>query len=193
MNRSTVSTVVMLTCAAGTALAQPHHDDDYAVGVNGAGQLAIEGDFDEAAYLPPFSDSGINGWFGDEPGFASLDVDEPDEDFYMLDTGADIYFELVSLDPAFKVYDPFFSPMSPGDSFAFGGHEFDEHPFWHIDSDDAAFDSNQEIWNVSWRVVDLGNTGYGDSPVYTSQFTNIPAPGAMLFALAAPAAIRRRR
>jgi hypothetical protein len=129
-----------VSCAAVAAMAcacsAQHEHDDLVVGVTGGGVLSVEGDFDEAHYLPPFSDGGINGWFSDDPGFESLEEDEPDEDFYMLESGADVYFELIAVDPAFKMYDPSFTLLVAGDTFAFGGHEFHEHPFWHIDSDD---------------------------------------------------------
>lgn len=185
-----VLAVAGLACGAS---ADPH-DDDFVVGVGGLGVLMIEADLDEAFYLPPFNSGGIVGWFGDDPGFVSLDEDEPDEDFYMLGVGADVWFVLVAVDPAFKVYDPFFNLMSPGDSFALGGHEFDVHPFWHIDSDDAAFDPTQSEWHATFRLIDKGTTGYGVSGDYTAAFTNVPAPGAgALLVLGGVCAARRRR
>lgn len=195
MHGMTTTAITLITAAlVQTASAQTRHEGDFFIGVNGTGQLAVEGDFEDAAPLPAFDDGGIHGWFGDEPGFASLDADEPDEDFFVLADGADIYFELLSVDEAFKVYDPFFAPMAPGESFALGGHEFDEHAFWHIDSDDPAFDPNQAEWGITWRVVDHGSSGYATSDVYTSRFTNVPAPGGIIpLALAALACTRRRR
>lgn len=190
------NTTIVLATAGLTlpSLAQTRHEGDFFIGVNGAGRLAVEGDFDDAHQLPAFDSGGVRGWFGDEPGFASLDVDEPDEDFYTLAPGADIWFELLSIDPAFKVYDPFFTPVGTGDGFGLGGHEFDEHAFWHIDSDDPAFDPGQSVWTITWRVTDMGATGYDASGVYTSQFTNIPAPGGLAGAgVAALAFLRRRR
>lgn len=185
-----VLAVTFLACGAS---ADPH-EGDFVVGVSGAGVLKLEADPDEAFFLPPFDSGGIVGWFGAEPGFASLEEDEPGEDFYTLGVGADVWFVLVAADPAFKIYDPFFNPMSPGDSFAFGGHEFDEHPFWHIDSDDAAFDPMQTEWHVTFRLVDLGSTGYGVSEDYTATFTNVPTPGAgALLALGGTWGARRRR
>jgi hypothetical protein len=188
-------TVLGLLAATGAAHAQTRDGDDYLVAIDAAGTLVIEGDFDEPRELPPFNQGGINGWFGDDPGFTNLPEDEPDEGFFTLGAGADIYFRLVSVDPALKVYDPFFELMAPGDTFAFGGSEFDEHPFWHIDSDDAAFDPDQTIWNVSWQVIDLGTTGYADSAVYTTELTNIPAPGVLALAggLSLAGLVRRRR
>lgn len=174
-------TCISSLAIASVALAQPHHhDEDFVVGVSSSGVLGIEGDFDEHFELPAFDNGTFVGWLGDEPGLTNLDEDEPGEDFYMLAAGADIQFELVGTDPAMKVYDPFFNLLSPGGSFALGGNAFDEHPFWHIDSDDAAFNPGQTEWNVQFKVVDTGTTGYSDSPIYTATFTNIPAPGTAL-------------
>lgn len=195
MTRSSVFFLLAAGLAATPADAQHDHGGDYIVAVDASGALAIEGDFDEPRELPAFNQNGINGWFGDDPGFTHLDEDEPDEGLFMLGNGADIYFELVSLDPAVKVYTPLFDPMTPGDSFALGGSSFDEHPFWHIDADDGAFDPNQSVWNVSWRVIDLGSTGYAESDVFTTQLTNIPAPGVLALAggLGVLGMARRRR
>lgn len=187
-----VAAIAALATLSASAAAQHDHEGDYVVGVNGSGVLVVEGDFDEAMYLPPFSGS-VNGWLGDEPGFLSLDEDEPDEDLFVPGGGADIYFELVSADPACKVYDPFFELLSPGERFGLGGSAFDEHPFWHIDSDDPAFDPAQTEWSVAWRLVDLGTTDYAPSALYTSTFTNVPGPAWTGLAAAVGAAASRRR
>ncbi len=192
--RTHMMTSVLTIAGLAFATAADPHDGDFIVGVNGLGKLMIEADLDEAFYLPPFNAGGIVGWFGDDPGFVSLDEDEPGEDFYTLKTGADVWFVLVAVDPAFRVYDPFFNLMSPGDSFWLGGHEFDVHPFWHIDSDDASFDPTQTEWHATFRLMDLGSTGYGTSDDYRVAFTNIPSSGAgALLALAGVGALRRRR
>ncbi|MFG0241641.1 MAG: hypothetical protein ACF8R9_02520 [Phycisphaerales bacterium JB054] len=195
MIRSSVCVLLAAGLAATPAAAQHDHGGDYVVAVDASGALAIEGDFDEPRELPAFNQNGINGWFGDDPGFASLDEDEPDEGLYMLGGGAEIYFELVSIDPAAKVYSPLFDTVNPGESFLLGGSDLHEHAFWHIDSDDAAFDPNQTVWNVSWRVIDLGSTGYADSDVFTTQLTNVPAPGVLTLAggLSVLGMARRRR
>lgn len=193
MNTTPTLCIVGLALLSSNALAQ--HDDDFVIGVTGSGMLAVEGHFDEAHLLPEFSDNGIFGWFGSQPGFASLDHDEPDEDFFMLAAGVDVHFELIATDPAFKVYTHNFDLLTPGDTFSLGGPDIHRHAFWHIDSNDPAFDPNQTIWNVSWRMIDLGTTGYADSVVYTSQFTNVPAPGVLSLAAAGllGMASRRRR
>ncbi len=188
--------IVSMLAAVSLAAAQ-HKHDDIIVGRSAAGQLKIEFDFKQALPLEPASGI-INGWALDEPGFLSLKEDEPGEDLFRLEPGADLHLEIVRLEPALKVHTPGFANVltMPGDRWNIpGGHEFDEHPTWHIDSDDPGFNPNQELWAGSFKLIDTGTTAYGESAVFTARFEPVPEPTSivLLAAGAAAAAIRRRR
>ena len=102
MRQSALCILATAGLATSAAVAQHDHGGDYVVAVDASGMLAIEGDFDEPREIPEFNQNGFNGWFGDDPGFASLEENEPDEGLFMLGDGAEIYFQLVSVDPAMK-------------------------------------------------------------------------------------------
>ncbi len=198
MSARIVRLVWMMALAAGAAAsaawAGDEHSGDFVVGVSGAGQLAVEGDFDEAFLLPPIAFP-VSGWALDDPGFMSLDADEPDEDFFVLGAGANVVFEIVALDPAMKVWRPAFLGVldEAGEQWMLG-ESFDLHPWWHIDSEDGGFNPLQTEWSVSFRMIDTGTTGYEASEVYTARFTNVPEPGALaLVAMGTVALVRRRR
>lgn len=181
------------------AIAQPHtHGGDGIIGIDAAGKLAIEMDLDEAfVFEELFASLGLNGYIADEPGFAALEEDEPDEGFFVLGAGADIHFRLVgSSGPEMQIYNPFFDvpSLNNGETFALGaGNDFDTHPFWFLNTDLASFDPMQEEWSIDFQVVDLGSTGYADSDVFTARFA-IPSPAtSAVLGFAGLAAIRRRR
>lgn len=152
------------------------HADDFIVGVifaNPEGQIEAEFDFDEIFELPEI-DGVITGFALDDPGFASLDEDEPDEGIFMLDPTTEIVFELVSSDPAFKIHTPGFADIlvAPGDQWLIGAPPFDEHVTWHIDTTDPSYDPGQIIYPVTFRLLDVGATGYAPSEDFTVMFTN---------------------
>jgi len=190
---------IILGSITTVATAQPHeHGGDGIIGIDATGKLAIEMDLDEAFIFEElFASTDLNGYIADEPGFASLGEDEPDEGFFVLGSGADIHFRLVGTSgPEMQVYNPFFDTpsLSSSETFALGaGNDFDTHPFWFLNTDVASFDPMQEEWSVDFQVVDLGSTGYTDSDVYTVRFAlPSPATGAVL-GLAGLGAMRRRR
>ena len=191
-----------LAVLAGAAVAFPAVADlesDFAVGVTGAGQLAVEFNFASVEPIANFiTGGGLNGdftgWFSDEPGFANLDVDEPDEDFFTLGAGADISVMVISVEGPFRIYDPSFdSVVAPGGMFSLGTPDFDDHPFWTVDSTAPSFDANDFDYDVSFKLVDLGTTGYADSDTITVTFTRVPAPGTAGVLALAGLGLRRRR
>jgi len=197
---TTVLSIAALTASPALAGDDHGHGSDFIIGINDTGQLAFEFDGDD---LEPISDfimnGGLNGdftgYFFDEPGFASLDEDEPDEGFFMLGAGADIYVMINAIDAPFQVYDPDFDAVVPaGGMFALGSPDFDTHPFWTVDTTSPAFDANVFEYDVTLKFVDLGSTGYADSEAITVTFSRVPAPGtAGLLAISGLGAIRRRR
>ncbi len=150
------------------------HAGDLIIGRDGSGKLKVEFDFSTASSLSPIA-SPIMGWISDEPGMEALVDDEPDEDFFTLASGNNIVFEVVSLDPAFKVYSPGFTQLldSPGETWDMGPSPHD-HANWFIDSTDAGYLNGQQFWDVTLRFRDTGSTGYTMSDTFTLRFTNIP-------------------
>ncbi len=163
----------------------PPHGEDVVVGRSGAGQLATEVPVPGPHELPPVN-LGIHGWALADPGLLNLAGDEPGKDFFTLGAGAIVNLELVSVDPALKVWSEGFGSVltAPGQSFIVGGSVFDYHPMYHIDSDDPAFDPATEIYSVMLRLFDSGATGYAPSEPFTLTFTPVPEPATgLLFVL----------
>ncbi len=157
------------------------HGDDFVIGVSSGGQLKFEAEpVEENEIFSLETVSGIlNGWAGDEPGFMPLDKDEPDEDFFPLAIGAEIQLVLVSIDPALKAHTPGFGDVidQSGDAWTIATvttdpPAFDEHPTWHIDSDDPSLALNQVVWKGTFKFVDAGSTAYADSEEFTLRFSN---------------------
>lgn len=189
--------VVALLAISSPALASlinpRHEEDDVNIGVSGAGQLVVEFG-DEQISLPAVSGL-LNGFLGDEPGFFTIDEDEPDEDIFVIGAGANIVLEVISFDDALKAWTPGFAAIlsQPGDTWSLGAAPFDTHPFWHIDSDDAGYIAPplQTKWSATFRLLDTGSTGYSPSEPIMVTFT--PEPGSLgLLAIGAALLVHRR-
>ncbi len=187
-----LSAVIILACSSTVAIADL--ESDFAVGVDSNGQLKFEFNFDSIEPLP--FNSAANAWFGDEPGFANLDEDEPLEDFFMLPSSAFISIEVLATDSGFRVLDPLFDPFTQTieggtvSSFDLGSPDFDDHPFWAVQL--SEWDGVTTAFDVTLRAVDSG-AGLAPSDPITVTFT-IPTPGAAsVLGLALLPALRRRR
>lgn len=150
------------------------HGDDLIVGRTTNEQLAVEFDFDDIVVLPTI-DGVIEGWALDDPGFGSLEDDEPDEGFFVLDTEASVVLELVEVDPALKLWSPGFGNVldETGDRWTIGGPDFDEHPTWHIDSADPQFDALRTLWRIRFSLLDEGATAYEPTETLTVMLSNV--------------------
>lgn len=195
LNVQAVLVCAILSVFPAAVFADPAHEGDIIVGVSATGQLVIEFDDDEQVALPAVSGL-LFGFLGDEPGFLSIDKDEPDEDIFTLGAGANIVLEVIAFDDALKAWRPGFAGFlaNPGDLWNIGAAPFDAHPFWHIDSTDAGFVAppGQTKWSATFRLLDTGSTGYAPSDPITVTFT--PEPGSLgLFAVGAIALLRRSR
>ena len=147
------------------------HAGDLEVGKDGSGAIAVEGDLDEAFELPPVDGPLLFGCALDDPGFLSIEEDEPAEDLFAIPAGTEILFELVAIDPGLLIYSPGFADTldTPGQSFSLGTVPFDTHPTWHIDSTDPAWNPNG-TYSVTFRLVDASGT-CDPSPDLTASVT----------------------
>jgi hypothetical protein len=181
--RFSLSIVSMLAVGAfalpAFAEEHEHEHEDLIVGRTSGGELMIEfAHFDEEHMLGSVSGA-INGWLGDDPGFSHLEADEPGEDFYMLEAGAEIWFEVVSFDTAFQAWGPGLTGpyATAGDQVLLGDEELHEHLDWHINTDDLGYSLLDGPWEASFKLIDMGTTAYDDSPTYTLTF--VPEPGTL--------------
>lgn len=189
----------LLVFTAVPAMADPHNDD-IIVGVSSTGVLKIEFNLHDHIDLYPISPGipGVyEGFADDDPGFDHLEVAEPAEDFFPLADGADIWLVGVSLDAGLKVRNPTNLAVaidSSGGSIRLGDDHLHTHVIWHIDSLDPGFNPAQDHWDGTFKLVDFGTTGYGDSAPFTLEFVAIPEPAtAVLLAFGSVWMLRRRR
>lgn len=183
-----------LTLAVVTGTAYADLESDFAVGTDGAGKLKFEFNFDSIE--PLVFNAANNLWISDAPGFANLDVDEPDEVFFTLPSNAFITIEILAVDAGFRVLDPEFDSFTQTPfeatvtSFDLGSPDFDDHPFWTVLL--SEWDGVTTSFDVTLRAVDSGAGLLASDPV-TATFT-IPSPGVVaVLAAGGLLASRRRR
>lgn len=193
------TSAVLLAIAPVNVLAGPvEHEEDTLIGRTSNGQLGVVVNSPGLNELFPVSGL-LRGWAGDEPGFTATDAFVPTEDLFPLGAGALVRLELVSIDPALKVWSPGFTALldAPGESFLLGGAAFDTHATFHVDSSDPAFESGAIAYSATFRAFDAGETGYSASDPFTLQFTPVPEPATALTLAASAwcvwATCRRRR
>ncbi|MCP4246981.1 MAG: hypothetical protein GY778_08015 [bacterium] len=176
------ATILLAGCgflALPVALARAEHHADVWVGRSAAGQLNISPvgfvPEDHFAYLLPSSGL-LNGWVDNDPGFDGLADPDPPNDIFPLEPGTEVWLELIAVDPAFRLIDAATAEIIdlPGEATELGGHTLHVHNFWHINSDDPAFDPQQCIWHASFFLRDEGSTSYASSEALDFAFTNVP-------------------
>lgn len=170
-----------VSVAAITCCAHAQHAGDIWVGVSAQGQLKIGG-FNPAHHiivLPPVTPGGLfRGWSGNSPGFDRVTADLPEADLYRLQSGASIYLELISADPALRAIDSGFQVLDTAGQRTFlGGSSLHVHLAWHLNSGDPRFDRRRCVWTAVFVLRDLGSTRYLVSEPLTLQFaTHAPTP-----------------
>lgn len=159
---------LLVLATAGITAAAPHENYIH-VGVTNEGVLAVHIPMDHPQALPLSIHPELHGWLGTSPAFEA--PVRPDGDLNPIEEGADIHLELISIQPALRLYDHDLEEVSVGAHLHLGGAGFETHGVYHIDSDDPAYHFEQGIWEMEYRLVDMGTTGYGASQVYMQQFT----------------------
>ncbi len=177
---------LVLLCVMVAPL-RAQHSGDLWIGVSETGQIILDiihgFDPDET----PVRLSEVNGpffwgWTLSNPGFDHITMAYPELGFYPLDSGAGIWLEVVSIDPAlYIVIPPTYTWLDgPGQSTRLGdGGSLHKHLIWHIDSTDPAYDPAQVIWEVTLILRDeRGAGGHATSAPFTLRFiTRILIPG----------------
>lgn len=187
--------IASMTCVLATAVVaygQHHHEGDFVIGVSGgaAPQLKFEFDEhllagDETIPLVPSVNPAVPGWLSSAPGFEALEADEAEEDFFRLGPGVQIRLVGLDLEPALFVRAATLgTPVRIGPSPALGhlelgGDALHTHGVWHINSSDPGFDPQQAVWAGTFKFVDAGTTGYGDSEPFTLRFAVVPEPASI--------------
>lgn len=159
---------LMVLVATGAVVAAPHENNIH-VGVTNEGVLAVEMAMDHPQALPLSIHPELHGWLGTSPAFEALV--RPDGDLNPIEEGADIHLELISIQPALRLYDHDLEEVTVGAFLHLGGAGFETHGVYHIDSDDPAYHFEQGVWQLEYRLVDEGTTGYGASAVIMQEFT----------------------
>lgn len=114
------------------------------------------------------------GWTDSNPGFDRITAPEPVNDILPLESGCDIWLELLAVDPAFVLIDGGWNYIdTPGEATRLGGSGLHVHNTWHINSNDGAYDPSQCVWRATFFLRDEGGTGYADSIPITFMFATV--------------------
>jgi hypothetical protein len=166
--------IVLTAC---TSLAAAQHLGDVWVGHSAAGQIAIHpgGFVPDLNYHQLYPVSGLlRGWTDADPGYDHFTSADPNSDILPLQSGAQVWLQVVAIDAAFRLIDSAFNILdTAGQSTYLGGFNLHVHNTWHINSSDPAFDPQQCVWRITVYLHDAGTTGYADSAPMTFAFTNV--------------------
>jgi hypothetical protein len=173
-----VAGLVGVFYTSASAVAQ--HAGDLWIGHDDTGQLQIGGfDYQTQPVILPETSGLLNGWADNAPGFDRLIGIDSAHGWLPMESGANVWVEIVALDPALRMITNSFNILDTvGDQTRLGDHLLHIHNTWHIDADDPAFDDQQACWNMTLIAFDTGATDYSDSPPFTLTFCNTPCqPG----------------
>jgi len=160
------------------ALAGIKHDD-INVGVDPAtGRLGLLWS-GATVELPELSGPLLFGFGLDEPGVFT--IENPFGGLEPLSPGAILQLEVIAFDDALRGWRPGFAGTfeNPGDTWDIGAAPVDVHPFWQINALDSGYvpPPGQTEWNATFRILDIGSTGYLPSDPLTVTFS--PEPGSV--------------
>lgn len=198
--------VMLLCCASCCAVVEAQHTGDMWVGRTSGGQLTWDREcpvggggcgYDPSITITVLPSDPFGGWSDDTPGFDRIIADQPAEDLFQLEPGADVWLEIVAttdtpwpgpdpaledllVDPALYIFEPLtlrFYPDVIGGvvqrELRLGSDSLHKHVLWFIDDMDPAFDASDCIWEIVLRLKDKGSTNYLNSEPFTLSFSTI--------------------
>jgi hypothetical protein len=149
--------------------------------------------------LPEVHSGGFDGFRSDEPGFHSIENDQPNffgpgQPFLKLAPTTQLRLEVtIDFTPPLRGYfDGTFVDyfQLQGDTWDMGsgapGSEV--HPFWSVDMTDPEFTTAP--WVATYKIMETNNKGYTDSDSYFITFT--PEPGSLVLLTIGGFAVLRR-
>ncbi|GMU32771.1 MAG: hypothetical protein HS101_13025 [Planctomycetia bacterium] len=161
--------VCQIVCAVATAVilsrAQFALAHGVVIGQSAAGDLKVHIEVNQPIELPPSVFPGIIGAANASPGIASAEIDESDEDLFLLDPGCDIQFIFIDADPGLQIVTS--HVWVPGETFEFGPPFFDGHLVFNIPAGTVGL-----IYSLRFRLHDH-NGVHADSPIYELSFTPV--------------------
>ena len=115
------------------------------------------------------------GWSDNSPGFDRITAAEPENDVYTLESGAEIWLEVVEMDMALRMIDGSFNIIqAPEDETYLGDHTLHVHNTWNIDSTNPNYDPEYCVWMATFILKDKGSTNYAESEPFTfNAITNV--------------------
>ena len=189
MQGKRTSIVVLAGIAASAvtaAIARAQHSD-FVVARDAFNKLAVESPDSsllngQRAIIVELVDAGpLAGYYAsNQPGWESIEADEPDEGLFMLAAGHRIALRRVSWDAGFEMFETSFSPIlsADGSNYEFPHvtpGEFHEDLFFAMS--DATFIAGDEVTG-QFRLVDLSGT-YSDSDPFTLRLRALVSVPAM--------------
>jgi hypothetical protein len=180
MFRRTIATLLFFT---GTFAACAQHAGDVWVARDSLGQLKVapSGFQPNQSYasLGPANGPIFFGWADNDPGFDRLVAPDPNSDTWSLESGVQVWLEVVAVEPAFQLIDAGWNYLdTPGEDTLLGNANLHVHNTLLIDSTHPQYNPNQCVWDATFFLRDEGSTSYADSLPFTFHFTNVPwGPG----------------
>ena len=172
----TFSLCCMNTIAATASLVAqeaPHDHGDIIIDQS-SNQLTIEADLDELIILESSTNPFLPRYLGSEPGFETLESNEPDENFYMLDGASDVYLKLISKDINLQVLSADVNiSLGDGDVLTLGGSDVHTHLVFNIL---PAYSGG--VLSDTFQLEDHGASAYISSDPFTMTF--VPEPTAIV-------------
>lgn len=165
---------VVLTCAALAGESSGQHQGDVLIGMTSASQLRVDSLPLGPVSLPPVSSGSFFGWASNTLGFDAIVNADAEVDVYPVAAGADIYIEVVSIDPglslrSFSAFTSVFADEA-GERLRIGATgSLHWHPIAFVDGNYLG-SQFYGVRTVTAKLVDVGVAGLSESAPFELEF-----------------------